>query len=55
MGRLLGNPKTVASAQVRLMVPIAIVSAFLNNTPVAGPGAYCPPRRQTSRLTARFC
>lgn len=34
MGKLLGFPKSAASAQLRLMVPIAIVSAFLNNTPV---------------------
>lgn len=34
MGKLLGRPKTVAAAQLKLMVPIAIVSAFLNNTPV---------------------
>jgi di/tricarboxylate transporter len=34
MSKLLGTPKTVASAQVRLMVPVAFVSAFLNNTPV---------------------
>jgi di/tricarboxylate transporter len=34
MGRLLGNPPTIASAQLRLMAPIAVVSAFLNNTPV---------------------
>ena len=34
MGKLLGSPKTIASAQLRLMVPIAVVSAFLNNTPV---------------------
>ena len=34
MGKLLGNPSTTASAQLRLMIPIAIVSAFLNNTPV---------------------
>ncbi|CAB9507029.1 Sodium/sulfate cotransporter [Seminavis robusta] len=34
MGKLLGRPKSVGTAQVRLMVPIAIVSAFLNNTPV---------------------
>ena len=30
MSKLLGTPKTVASAQVRLMVPVAFVSAFLN-------------------------
>jgi len=34
MGRFLGKPKTIASAQIRLMIPIAIISAFLNNTPV---------------------
>lgn len=34
MGRLLGRPKSIATAQIRLMIPIAIVSAFLNNTPV---------------------
>jgi Na+/H+ antiporter NhaD/arsenite permease-like protein len=34
MGKLLGRPTTAASAQLKLMVPIAFVSAFLNNTPV---------------------
>jgi hypothetical protein len=34
MSKMLGRPKSVASAQIRLMIPIAIVSAFLNNTPV---------------------
>ena len=34
MGKLLGMPKSSASAQLRLMIPISIVSAFLNNTPV---------------------
>ena len=34
MGKLLGKPNSIASAQVRLMIPIAIISAFLNNTPV---------------------
>lgn len=34
MGKLLGRPLSVGSAQFRLMVPIAVVSAFLNNTPV---------------------
>ncbi|MEQ8858084.1 MAG: SLC13 family permease [Pseudomonadales bacterium] len=32
--RLLGHPKTVASAQLRLMLPVTGLSAFLNNTPV---------------------
>ena len=34
MGKLLGRPNNTTSAQLRLMVPIAIISAFLNNTPV---------------------
>jgi hypothetical protein len=34
MGKLLGRPKTIAGAQLKLMLPIAIISAFLNNTPV---------------------
>jgi di/tricarboxylate transporter len=34
MGKLLGKPKTIAGAQVRLMIPISLVSAFMNNTPV---------------------
>jgi di/tricarboxylate transporter len=31
---LLGRPSSVAHAQVRLMAPVAALSAFLNNTPV---------------------
>jgi len=34
MGKLLGRPTSAPSAQFRLMVPVAIVSAFLNNTPI---------------------
>ena len=34
MTKLLGHPSTVGAAQLRLMIPVAIVSAFLNNTPV---------------------
>ena len=34
MSKLLGQPNSLASAQLRLMIPIAVVSAFLNNTPV---------------------
>jgi di/tricarboxylate transporter len=34
MTKLLGQPKTVASAQLRLILPVATVSAFLNNTPI---------------------
>ena len=32
--RLLGRPKSIASAQIRLMLPVTGLSAFLNNTPV---------------------
>ncbi len=32
--RLIGRPDSVKVAQIRLMVPVATVSAFLNNTPV---------------------
>lgn len=32
--RLLGRPERLASAQVRLMLPVTGLSAFLNNTPV---------------------
>ena len=34
MGKLLGTPRTETSTQLRLMVPIALISGFLNNTPV---------------------
>ena len=34
LGKILGKPKTIAGAQLRLMVPIGIASAFLNNTPI---------------------
>jgi di/tricarboxylate transporter len=33
-GRILGKPRSTESAQMRLMIPLAIVSAFLNNTPI---------------------
>ena len=32
--RLLGSPRTAAAAQVRLLTPVALISAVLNNTPV---------------------
>jgi di/tricarboxylate transporter/predicted amino acid-binding ACT domain protein len=34
LGKLLGRPTTIPGAQIRLMIPIAILSAFLNNTPI---------------------
>ncbi len=32
--RLFGRPKSVVGAQLRLMLPVTLMSAFLNNTPV---------------------
>ncbi len=32
--RLLGKPKSLLDAQLKLMLPVALMSAFLNNTPV---------------------
>ncbi|MEX2536008.1 MAG: SLC13 family permease [Trueperaceae bacterium] len=32
--RLLGRPKTLTGAMVRLMAPVTFLSAFLNNTPI---------------------
>jgi di/tricarboxylate transporter len=31
---VLGNPRSLINAQVKLMLPVAAISAFLNNTPV---------------------
>lgn len=33
-GPLLGRPKTVLTAQLRILLPVTTMSAFLNNTPV---------------------
>ncbi len=33
-GPILGRPKTVGDAQFRLMAPVGLLSAFMNNTPV---------------------
>jgi di/tricarboxylate transporter len=32
--KLLGKPKTLATAQLRMMVPVAAMSAFMNTTPI---------------------
>ncbi len=32
--KLLGRPRTVAGAQLRMMAPVAVMSAFMNNTPI---------------------
>ncbi|MDG2095823.1 MAG: SLC13 family permease [Phycisphaerales bacterium] len=38
--RLLGRPKTIEQAQMRLLPPIALCSGFINNTPIV---AMCIP------------
>jgi len=32
--RILGRPKTVVGAQLRMMVPVSLMSGFMNNTPI---------------------
>lgn len=38
--RLLGRPTAIAAAQLRLMVPVSVLSGFMNNTPIV---AVCLP------------
>jgi len=38
--RLLGRPETIRGAQLRLMIPVSLLSGFLNNTPIV---AICIP------------
>ena len=44
---LLGRPKSIAVAQLRLMVPVALLSAFINNTPVVA--MYLPIVREWAK------
>ena len=44
---LLGLPRSEAAAQLRLMVPVAVLSAFINNTPVVA--MYLPLVRDWAR------
>jgi len=44
---VLGKPKTVAGAQLRMMLPVTGLSAFLNNTPVAA--MFIPVVKKWSR------
>lgn len=54
--RILGRPRSLTDGQLRLMVPVAALSAFLNNTPVVAimiPAAFDWARRfslQASQL-----
>lgn len=47
---LLGRPKSVIGAQFRLMIPVALLSAFINNTPVVA--TYLPIVRDWAK---RIC
>jgi di/tricarboxylate transporter len=44
---LLGRPRSLPQAQVRLMLPVALLSAFLNNTPVVA--VFVPAVREWAR------
>lgn len=46
---LLGRPTTVLGAQVRMMFPVAMLSAFLNNTPIVA--MFMPVVRDWCRKT----
>lgn len=46
---LLGNPRSVFAAQTRLMVPVAALSALLNNTPIVA--MYLPVVSDLSKRT----
>lgn len=45
--KLLGRPKTTAGAQLRMMAPVAIMSGFMNNTPIVA--MYLPIINDWSR------
>jgi di/tricarboxylate transporter len=47
--RLLGQPKTLSAAQIRILPPIGIASAFLNNTPLVA--MMIPAIRDLARTT----
>ncbi len=47
--RLIGLPKTLGMAQLKIMVPVAVGSAFLNNTPLVA--MMIPVVRDLSRTT----
>ncbi len=47
VGRLLGRPASERSAQARLMLPVAVSSAFLNNTTIVA--TFVPVVREWSR------
>jgi di/tricarboxylate transporter len=47
--RVMGNAKTVKTAQLRIMSPVMIMSAFLNNTPIVA--SFIPALERWSRIS----
>ena len=47
--RLLGNTENMRTAQAKIMVPVMVLSAFMNNTPIVA--SFIPALEQWSRKT----
>ncbi|MBD3615097.1 MAG: anion permease [Gracilimonas sp.] len=47
--RVMGNARTVKKAQLRIMSPVMVMSAFLNNTPVVA--SFIPALERWSRIS----
>lgn len=47
--RVMGNVKTVKNAQLRIMSPVMVMSAFLNNTPIVA--SFIPALERWSRIS----
>ncbi|MAO64236.1 MAG: SLC13 family permease [Balneola sp.] len=47
--RVMGNAKTVKKAQLRIMSPVMVMSAFLNNTPIVA--SFIPALERWSRIS----
>ena len=47
--RVMGNARTVKKAQLRIMSPVMIMSAFLNNTPIVA--SFIPALERWSRIS----
>ena len=47
--RLLGNTENIRTAQAKIMAPVMVLSAFMNNTPIVA--SFIPALEQWSRKT----
>lgn len=47
--KVMGNARTVKKAQLRIMSPVMVMSAFLNNTPIVA--SFIPALERWSRIT----